>query len=444
MYQSLLIEIFADLCKLRNVENALLVGTLLRHSIHPIQDLLKRCGHSSMRVLGSVNPPNPPEHFDPFLLATYTDSPSRFPRLYCPTDIHLTAQIIIYDRPHPTRMQYLSLTPISLALSDKTDQEQREVSLGAIEEEKDKDHKRRGPEKDEDSKTKRPGQNETKSHHKESAEDEAEGRERQRKAALVEKLKLHTVISHPHTQKELSLPTIIDQINCSFELNTVLQKNAGLIGRRMKRALSVSERVVESANDLWDYVYLGLCYITRVWVYPVIARLFVIGLIAHRIAGEAILQVLDWRPGSPDSPALKDISATAQQVDIRLQQFCYWPIQYMTLRKRKANWESVTSNHPEYIRFYNSLWLVANDVIIGIALGSYIIENCVFVASQVDTVLTTWSIEGLRRMISWLMEWPGGLKLNTELAEFLGDLFLWVIDHWAGMSLTDKTSEFLS
>ena len=36
-------------------------------------------------------------------------------------------------------------------------------------------------------------------------------------------------------------------------------------------------------------------------------------------------------------------------------------------------------------------------------------------------------------MISWLMGWPGGLKLNTELAAFLGDLFLWVIDYWAGM-----------
>jgi phosphatidylinositol glycan class Q protein len=32
------------------------------------------------------------------------------------------------------------------------------------------------------------------------------------------------------------------------------------------------------------------------------------------------------------------------------------------------------------------------------------------------------------------MGWPGGLKLNTELADFLGDLFIWVIDYWAGMS----------
>ncbi|PSN62510.1 Gpi1-domain-containing protein [Corynespora cassiicola Philippines] len=382
----------------RNVENALEVGTLLRHSPHNTHELLKRCGHSSMRVLGCVNPQDPPSQFDPNLLTTFTDTTTSFPRLHCPSDTHLTVQVIIYNRPHPTRMQYLSLDPISLALGDKAGDNKGNLAL-------------------EDA-------------------DEYDRSEREKKEKLVDKLRLHTVVSHTMTHKDLSLPMIIDQINCSFELNAVLQKNIGVIGRRMKRALSVSERVVESANDLWDYIYIGLFYLWSVWVYPVVAQLFILGLIAHRIAGEMILRVLDWRPGSPESPALKDISATAQQVDIRLQQFCYWPIQYLTLRKRKGNWESITNSHPEYIRFYNSLWLVANDVIIGIALGSYIIENSTSVAARVDTILNTWSIEGLRRMISWLMEWPGGLKLNTELAEFLGDLFLWVIDHWAGcMSL---------
>lgn len=38
-------------------------------------------------------------------------------------------------------------------------------------------------------------------------------------------------------------------------------------------------------------------------------------------------------------------------------------------------------------------------------------------------------------MINWLMGWPAGLKLNNDLAKFLGDLFLWVINYWAGMFL---------
>jgi len=287
-------------------------------------------------------------------------------------------------------MQYLSLTPIPLALEDDLGKSGKStVPLDAVEEE--------------------------------------EQQERKRKEALVEKLRLHTVTKHPPTQKELSLPTIINQANCSSELATLFHRNVGLVGMRMKRALSVSERVVESASNLWDYVLFGLW----TWIYPVVTKLFILGLFAHRVAGELLLRVLDWRP-VPDAAAIKDISATAQQVDLRLQQFCYWPIQYLTLRKRKNDWESITNSHPEYIRFYNSLWLVANDVIIGIAIGSYIIENAGLVATQLDTVLTTWSIEGLRQGITWLTDWPGGLKLNTELAAFLGDLFLWVIDYWAG------------
>jgi len=79
--------------------------------------------------------------------------------------------------------------------------------------------------------------------------------------------------------------------------------------------------------------------------------------------------------------------ATAQQFDIRLQQFCYWPLQYITVRRRKDDWGGATNSHPDYIRFYNSLWLVANDIIIGIALGSYIIENANVVAQSIDYYL---------------------------------------------------------
>lgn len=302
------------------------------------------------------------------------------------------------------RMQYLSLTPIALALGDKEASEQWDTSFG--------NH-------------------------------ETDVEQRNKKAMLVEKLKLHKVVAHPPTQKESALPILIEQVNCSSELDSLLQQNIGMIGRRMKRALSVSERVVESANNLWDYIYECLWYLLTVWVWPIAAQLFVCGLMAHRIAAEYILRFLDWRM-SPDAPALKDISATAQQIDIRLQQFCYWPIQYLTLRKSKASWGSITNSHPEYIRFYNSLWLVANDVIMGIALGSYIIENSSLVAAQVDTIFSAWSIEGLRRMISWLTGWPppGGLKLNTELAAFLGDLFLWVIEYWAGKYLMVSTNTF--
>lgn len=367
------------------MEHALQSGSFFRSSPHPLGQLLQLCGNSAILVLGAVNPVAPENSFDPRHLLAYTDSSTPFPRVFCPKESRTSLQIIIFDRPSPTRMQYLSLSPISLALGVP--------NADGID----------------------------------NAEEEA------RKTKLVKKIQLHTVVKHSPSLKELSLPTILNQINCSFELAELIKRNVRLRGTRQKRSLSVGEMVVESAATLWDYIVAAGWHLLTAWVYPVLTRVFVIMLVGHRVIAEVVLRILEWRP-HPESAALKDISATAQQVDIRLQQFCYWPIQYLTLRKRKDDWESITDKHPDYIRFYNSLWLVANDVIIGIALGSYIIDNAGYVAYQINNILSGWTVEGLRDMISWLMDWPAGLKLNNELAVFLGDLFLWVIDYWKGNS----------
>ncbi|OKL59263.1 hypothetical protein UA08_05564 [Talaromyces atroroseus] len=376
----------------KNVDNALRTGILFRNCPHPIAQLFVLCGKSSMHVLGSTNPVEPPTTFDASHLSVTTRSSHRVPRVFCPPEVHISVQVIMFNRPHPTRMQYMSLDPISLALADKRISSGKGVSFAEID-----------------------------------AEEELE---KARSKKLIEKLKWHAVVRHVPSQKEVMLHTILNQVNCAFEIGQLIERNSGLIGTRPKRSMSVSERVVESATTIWDLFVLGIAYVFWQWMWPVITRCFVFGLVCHRAVAEIVLRLLEWR-ARPDAAALKDISATAQQVDIRLQQFCYWPIQYVKLRQRKDNWESITTSHPDYIRFYNSLWLVANDVIIGIALGSYIIDNAQWVASQINYLITDWTVEGLQRTISWLMGWPAGLKLNNELAAFLGDLFLWVIEHWA-------------
>ena len=374
------------------MEIALRAGTLFRNSPHTITQIFSLCGRSAMHVLGSTNARTLPATFSPSHLHVTTSPSCKVPHIFCLPEANISIQIIMFNRPHPTRMQYMSLDPISLALGDKQPIAERD-ELDSI--------------------------------------DTEEVQEKARIAKLVEKLKLHTVVRHVPSQKEQVLPVILNQINCAFETGQLLERNSKLVGTRIKRSMSVSERVVESASTLKDLFVLGVSYVFWQWIWPVITRCFVIGLLCHRAVAEIILQILEWR-ARPEATALKDISATAQQVDIRLQQFCYWPIQYIKLRQRKNNWESVTTSHPDYIRFYNSLWLVANDVIIGIALGSYIIDNAHWVAYQINKILNGWTVEGLQRTISWLMGWPAGLKLNNELAAFLGDLFLWVIEHWAG------------
>jgi phosphatidylinositol glycan class Q protein len=296
-------------------------------------------------------------------------------------------------------MQYISLNPIALALDDKHDSSRQDVPDGS-----------------------------------EDDDEKEERRKKEQKRKLVEKLKQHSISKRVPSEKEQALAKVVNQINWAWELEQLLQKNVSRIGTRPKRSLSVSERVVESATTARDMMLVWMWNMFTTYVWPIIKRVFVMGLMAHRVAAEVLLRILEWR-AQPRYAALKDISATAQQVEIRLQQFCYWPMQYVTLRLRKNDWESVTTSHPDYIRFYNSLWLVANDVIIGIALGSYIIDNSGWAAEEISKLLSQYTVDALQSSISWLMGWPAGLKLNNELGAFLGDLFLWVIEYWSSKPL---------
>ncbi|RYP19524.1 hypothetical protein DL767_009622 [Monosporascus sp. MG133] len=377
----------------RSVENALKTGILLRSAPYPIPRIFELCGQPSLHVLGITNASANLE-LDPSWVRATTTPPLRVPSITCPKASSI--QTILFERPVPHRMQYISLNPIALALTDKGDIS----SLYNL------------------------------SDTAEAEEEKQERRNQEKKRQLVEKLKQHSVIQHAPSQKDKALPKIVNQINWNWELESLLQKNVPLIGARPKRTLSVSERVVEQATTMRDFVILWLWDKIILYVFPVIRRIFTGLLLCHRLVAEVLLCILEWR-ARPNSPALKDISATAQQVEIRLQQFCYWPMQYVKLRLRKNDWESVTTSHPDYIRFYNSLWLVANDVIIGIALGSYIIENAHWVAEQISVLLGKYTVSALQSGIEWLMGWPAGLKLNSELALFLGDLFLWVIDYWS-------------
>lgn len=200
-----------------------------------------------------------------------------------------------------------------------------------------------------------------------------------------------------------------------------------------KRALSVSDRVREQATNISNNILtqsrLALKRLYRT-VSPIIWQLLVMIIIFARCFAEVAFWLFETRI-RPGWLTLKDLSVTAQQIDLRLQQTCYWPLQYMTLHKRRRDWASITVNHPDYIRYYNSLWLVANDIIMGVAFGTYLIENNEEVAKVITWVGKACMVEGLGRMISWLREWPAGLKLNNELAAFLAELFTYLIEFWA-------------
>src|SRR5271170_3961350 len=91
---------------------------LFRNSPHPLGSIFQLCGKSNMSVLGTLNYPDPQLPFDPGNLFVYTFTDNKLPQIYCPAAARVSVQIIVYDVPSPERMQYLSVRPISLALTE--------------------------------------------------------------------------------------------------------------------------------------------------------------------------------------------------------------------------------------------------------------------------------------------------------------------------------------
>ncbi|CAG8432878.1 4707_t:CDS:10 [Diversispora eburnea] len=311
---------------------------------------------------------------------------------------NLSVEIIFYKQPNPNKLQYLSLEPLVLDIQPNNDHEIEEISpqtyanMEAI------------------MKTKLPFSG---------------GKQKENSKDIEEK-------------KPKDLEYILKQINSSFETEKAIISRCRFISkRRNRRSTSVSETVKKSAlgigiflKDIALYPIYHLVPIIR----PLLAHPIILFLMLVRIFAEVILWILNLRfpPWVFNGAALKDLFATSQQIDLRLQQASFWPWQYMLLRRR--DWSNTAMTRAQYISFYNSMWLVANDIIIGLTIGSFLINNSQYVAGMLlRDYFDYYTVDKLVDIIVWLMaDCPAGLKLNTELDIFLGRLFLWLINVWKG------------
>ncbi|GAA5990169.1 hypothetical protein JCM11641_004243 [Rhodosporidiobolus odoratus] len=92
--------------------------------------------------------------------------------------------------------------------------------------------------------------------------------------------------------------------------------------------------------------------------------------------------------------------------------------------------------HSSYIRFFNVLWLIANDLILGIALSSFLRHNTSFLSTQLSSFLLSDMLGSLRDVLEWLTSWPMGIKLNDELAGVISSFFLFFLRTWEQIILT--------
>ncbi|KAG8827019.1 phosphatidylinositol N-acetylglucosaminyltransferase subunit gpi1 [Serendipita sp. 401] len=126
---------------------------------------------------------------------------------------------------------------------------------------------------------------------------------------------------------------------------------------------------------------------------------------------------------------LKDVSATVQQVDVRLEQFSFFPSQIALISTRSRR--DIATFSAQYINFFNNAWLIFNDVVVGIAVGAILSENHVYFGKLLYTYTELWTIEHLITALRWLDDWPVGLKLNTNLSRALSLSFITLTTIWS-------------
>lgn len=239
---------------------ALEKGVLFMSAPYPVGTMIDLCGEAPLQIVGLIN-----EHQDTKakLLATYEIN-MHFPRFQMPAYPEKTFQMIVYDKPRPESMQYISLYPVSLEISQ---------SRGGL-------------------------VSQPKEH---------------REARLVEKMKRHAVAPTIGQHEISALQININQVNCSYELSVLLRKHAARIApkTRGKRSLSVGDRVRESATTAR---HAAVSFLLVLWrrMLPCFISAFKGIIILGRSLAEVFLQVLDYKV-RPDVGALKDVFAIGER-----------------------------------------------------------------------------------------------------------------------------------
>ncbi|KAG6811582.1 hypothetical protein H0H92_006746 [Tricholoma furcatifolium] len=76
------------------------------------------------------------------------------------------------------------------------------------------------------------------------------------------------------------------------------------------------------------------------------------------------------------------------------------------------------------------IWLILNDITMGVALGSFICENRIVLTELLVKNTEGFLIEWVQQALRWLDSWPAGLKLNTELSRFYAHTFIDLVTLW--------------
>ncbi|CDR98652.1 related to GPI1-required for N-acetylglucosaminyl phosphatidylinositol synthesis [Sporisorium scitamineum] len=138
----------------------------------------------------------------------------------------------------------------------------------------------------------------------------------------------------------------------------------------------------------------------------------------------------------PKSVRLTNMSASARQLDVRISQFVVAPRLASRLRYlRKQQKLPIDEIAAPYIGLWNAIWLIANDIILGHAASVLLLQNKTQLAELARSLSERYLLDWVLWLLSWLENWPAGLKLNTELSLFFSDAYSSLTVTWHAQGL---------
>lgn len=125
--------------------------------------------------------------------------------------------------------------------------------------------------------------------------------------------------------------------------------------------------------------------------------------------------------------SLADFSITCSQFAVRSKQALEFPARWRESSTKKGD---TLNRSLVYIDFYNTVWLIANDIIVGYTLGSLTYEYAQPASTILLDLFQRYAVTGTKTGLAWLDDWPVGLKLVTPISRLYCQSLTDFADFW--------------
>nr|XP_019011975.1 uncharacterized protein I206_02812 [Kwoniella pini CBS 10737]OCF50756.1 hypothetical protein I206_02812 [Kwoniella pini CBS 10737] len=213
---------------------------------------------------------------------------------------------------------------------------------------------------------------------------------------------------HLAVQDEYSIGMRLpDVINTSYLAQESLSSQNGYVPKLSKSKTVSQQAFVQISSTIWS----TMCELVLWLILP-------INLCARAISGACEYNTSFGK--------VRDFSTTIKQVSLRLSQGLEGPERFRSTHTVS----DIELKSDQYIRFWNTVWLIFNDIILGYSARQFILAYSPFIQDIIPEVFSKYLIDSPITVLKWLNDWPVGLKLNTPLSQFFCTALGILIRNW--------------